>query len=107
MSPLWINDPSILFKKNQILELWPVKTLSYNNKINAIVRIILILTLIGVIISKTYFICVVSFCFVVEGSRCQKKTKAGYDFIFRETLPFDVAVVVGFPFQLRGSKWKL
>lgn len=61
MTPLWIHDPTILFRKNNILELWPMDTFTYHNKINAIVRVIIILSLIGVFITQKYSIIVISF----------------------------------------------
>lgn len=61
MTPLWIHDPTILFRKKYILELWPMDTFTYHNKINAIVRVIIIMSLIGVFITRKYSILVISF----------------------------------------------
>ena len=45
--PLWINEPTILFHKDYILELWPFENLSHTQKINAITRMIIILAIIS------------------------------------------------------------
>ena len=57
---LWINEPTILFHKDYILELWPFDNLSHSQKINAITRMIIILSIIGLIITNSYFIVVVA-----------------------------------------------
>jgi len=43
----WLNNPIILFDKNAITELWPVENMSREEKINAITRLVILLTLIG------------------------------------------------------------
>jgi len=44
---LWLTNPIILFDKNAITELWPVENMTREQKINAITRLIILLTLIG------------------------------------------------------------
>ena len=43
----WLNNPAILFKKNKITQIWPNDTMNYNNKLNAISRFVLLLSLLG------------------------------------------------------------
>jgi hypothetical protein len=43
----WLNNPTILFDKNAITELWPVETMTREQKINAITRLVILLTLVG------------------------------------------------------------
>ena len=50
-NPFWYDDPSILFKKENIFELWPTPTMNYNQKLNAITRLIIIVTIVGFIIT--------------------------------------------------------
>ena len=57
---LWINEPTILFHKDYILELWPFENLSHTQKVNAITRMIIILAIIGLIVTNSYFIVVVA-----------------------------------------------
>ena len=59
-TPLWINEPTILFHKDYILELWPFENLSHPQKVNAITRMIIILAIIGLIITNSYYIIVVA-----------------------------------------------
>ena len=58
--PLWTNEPTILFHKDYILELWPFENLSHTQKINAITRMIIILAIIGLIVTNSYYIVVVA-----------------------------------------------
>jgi len=43
----WLNNPTILFDKNVISELWPMENMTRTQKINAITRLVIILTVIG------------------------------------------------------------
>jgi hypothetical protein len=45
----WSNDPTILFNKDYVFELWPTATMCYEQKLNAITRLILLITLLGYI----------------------------------------------------------
>ena len=51
-SPFWINQPSILFNKNSITKIWPTKDMEMNEKLNAISRLIIILTVLLYLISN-------------------------------------------------------
>ena len=51
---IWIKDPAVLLKKNQINQVWPKKNMSRNEKINAITRLVLILSLLGFLITQSY-----------------------------------------------------
>ena len=51
--PFWTSDPSILIQKDNLLELWPSKGMDRNTSANAITRLILILTVLGVIITRS------------------------------------------------------
>jgi hypothetical protein len=47
--PFWGNDPFILLNKDYILELLPSSKMTYEQKINSITRLIILLTLLGYI----------------------------------------------------------
>ena len=49
---LWINQPTVLFRSNKIQELWPTKTMKMNEKINALTRLIIVLSILGYLITK-------------------------------------------------------
>jgi hypothetical protein len=48
----WINNPLILIQKDKIFELWPLSYMSTDDKLNAITRIIILLSILGYIILK-------------------------------------------------------
>ena len=50
---IWFNDPTILFKKDQINEIWPKGNMTRNQKINAITRLVIILTILGYLITQS------------------------------------------------------
>ena len=45
----WISDPSELLNKEHMTEIWPNSEMSYEQKMNAISRIIILVTIIGFI----------------------------------------------------------
>lgn len=48
----WINQPTILLKKKYILDILPNKNMVFNEKLNAITRLIVLLSMIGYIITS-------------------------------------------------------
>jgi hypothetical protein len=52
MSTFWLNDPFVLLQKDHITELWPSLKMSSNGKLNAITRLVLMMSLIGYIVSQ-------------------------------------------------------
>lgn len=59
-TPFWGNDLSILLNKEMLFELWPTKDLSYEGKMNAIARLVILLSLVGFICTKNINIIAVS-----------------------------------------------
>lgn len=49
----WLNNPSILFNKKHLVEIWPSNNLSYDGKLNAITRLVVILSILGYLITKS------------------------------------------------------
>ncbi|MHC5088790.1 MAG: hypothetical protein ACYSOT_04175 [Planctomycetota bacterium] len=58
---LWINDPTLLMNKNHIMELWPSPSMTTEEKINAITRLIIILSLLGYLITMSPRILMIGF----------------------------------------------
>jgi hypothetical protein len=45
----WIDNPKILFNKDTIYQLWPTQKMKYQEKMNAISRLVILLTILGFI----------------------------------------------------------
>ena len=58
-SSFWGYYPTVLFQKNVILEIWPTSNMDYNSKLNAITRLVILLTFIGYIFTFSLKILVV------------------------------------------------
>jgi hypothetical protein len=52
MTSFWLYNPSILVKKEHITKLFPEKNMNSNEKLNAITRLIVILTVLGYLITE-------------------------------------------------------
>ena len=48
----WINQPSVLLDKDDISDLWPMPLMSVEQKLNAITRLVLLLTVLGFLITN-------------------------------------------------------
>ena len=48
----WIYQPSVLLDKNNITDLWPMPLMSVEQKLNAITRLVLLLTVLGFLVTK-------------------------------------------------------
>lgn len=49
----WFNHPTILFKKKYITEIWPTQGLDNTAKLNAISRLVIILTVLGYLCTRS------------------------------------------------------
>jgi len=53
VSTFWLDNPSILLNKNKITELWPLSQYSLADKLNAVTRLVIILTLLGYLFTRS------------------------------------------------------
>ena len=51
-TPFWSNEPSIIFNKNYIFNLWPTPKMSFEEKMNAITRMVLLLSLLAFLFTR-------------------------------------------------------
>ena len=65
VSVFWLNDPSILLNKEYILQLWPTQSMSFENNLNAISRIIILLTLLGFLATKSINILIIGIIAII------------------------------------------
>ena len=80
----WSNEPTILFNKDYILQLWPSPQFSYEENLNAISRVVILLTILGFIVtaSKNMLVVGITTLFIIFAfykMRKQKITKDMFD----------------------------
>lgn len=51
-TPFWTKDPRILFKSDDILKVYPSSSMTSEEKLNAISRLVIILTILGYLVSR-------------------------------------------------------
>lgn len=76
----WSNDFTILFNKNYLFDLWPTSKMCYEQKINSISRLIILLTILGYILTMSTKIIIVGvltliIIYILYSTRNQKLTK--------------------------------
>jgi hypothetical protein len=81
-APFWITDPNVLFKKEYIAEVWPSINMRFSEKLNAITRLVLFLTLTGLFIGNKMQILITGavtiLCIVMLYFFKTKKSKEGF-----------------------------
>jgi len=58
-TPFWSNDPTILFNKESILQLWPTQQMTFEAKLNAISRIVIVMTILGFLFTRNVNILII------------------------------------------------
>jgi hypothetical protein len=51
-TPFWFNDPTIIFNKDSIVQLWPTSVLTFEAKLNAISRTVIVLSVLGFLFTR-------------------------------------------------------
>ena len=65
MVSFWLENPNTLLNKNHITEIWPNSDFDLARKLNAITRLIIILTILGYFFTKSPYIPVSAFVSIV------------------------------------------
>ena len=81
MTQFWINDPTILLNKNQLV-FWPTECMHMNEKLNAITRLVVLLSLIGFVFTINFnfiLISVLTLVCVVVYYRLNHNTKENFE----------------------------
>ena len=52
VSVFWLDKPGILFNKKKVTELWPQSKYSFECKLNAITRLVILLTILGYLFTR-------------------------------------------------------
>lgn len=52
----WLENPTILFKKDKLLNIWPYTKMNINEKLNATTRFVIFISLFGYMIFNNYII---------------------------------------------------
>lgn len=52
--PIWFNEPTILFDKESMLQLWPSKEMTFEEKLNAISRLVILMSILGFVITGNW-----------------------------------------------------
>jgi hypothetical protein len=51
-TPFWTNDPSVLFNKDSITQLWPNQKMNNEAKMNAVSRLVILMTILGFVLTR-------------------------------------------------------
>lgn len=52
----WFQDPTILFRKDRLMQIWPYENMSFHEKLNATTRFILLISVLGFMVLNNYLI---------------------------------------------------
>ena len=74
----WLNNPAVLLDKDKLMQLWPGKGESLEAKLNSITRLVILLTIIGFVLTRSFKIlisAVVTLVIIVIMYNTEKKKK--------------------------------
>jgi hypothetical protein len=57
----WTNEPSIIFNKDYILQIWPTQQMTFEAKLNAISRLIIIISILAFILTGNWNLIIIGF----------------------------------------------
>jgi hypothetical protein len=72
----WTNDPTVLFHKESILQLWPSQKMTFECKLNAISRVVVLLTILGFVFTRNIsllIVCAITLAIIVTLYRLRKQ----------------------------------
>jgi hypothetical protein len=52
-TPFWSNEPTILLNKEYIFDFWPSSNMMYEQKLNAITRLIIVISILGYVLTMS------------------------------------------------------
>ena len=55
-TPFWTSQPSVLLKREYVGEVWPTEGMTSDEKLNAITRLVVLLTIVGFAVSRNFHI---------------------------------------------------
>jgi len=58
-SPFWSRDPNVLLRSDRLFELFPVDNMTYEEKLNAISRLVILLTLVSFLVGRNVRILII------------------------------------------------
>ena len=62
-TPFWLSEPTILFNKKHITDIWPNSTMTNMEKLNSISRFVILASLLGYLITLNIgliFVCIIT-----------------------------------------------
>lgn len=77
----WLYNPNILFKSDEMSNIWPTSNMPFTEKLNSISRLVIILTLLGYLITKNIKIllsglatlCTIVLLYLIKSKKHKKK----------------------------------
>jgi len=83
---IWLKDPTILLKQDQLKNIWPVATMTAAEKVNAVSRLIILLSMVGYLLTlspKIFYIAfitlaIISLLYFVQPNKYLKRRPEGF-----------------------------
>lgn len=58
--PFWSDNPNIILNTSYLFEFFPTDSMSYSQKLNAISRLVIVLTVIGFVLTRSFRVLIIS-----------------------------------------------
>ena len=124
-TPFWLNNPTILFDKYSLTQIWPTPSMDPNKKLNAITRMVILMSFVGFLITlnkRILITCIITLIAIVvlqhiqQGSITQanfnKPQKEGFEMLnerqldqLNSTKPTNTNTMSGVVSEEQQKKW--
>ena len=91
MSIFWLNDPGILIRGDQMMQVWPSSSMTIDEQLNALTRFVVVAALLGYAFTSNRRFVLVGIFTVVAGAAYQKSLKSTVREAFTESAVADIA----------------
>lgn len=74
--PFWLNDPSILFNKDEFMKIWPTSNMTFEEKLNTISRLVILTCILGFIFTLNVnflLICIITLSLIALVYKVRKQ----------------------------------
>ena len=59
-TPFWYNEPTIIFNRESILQIYPTQQMTFEAKLNAITRLVILMTILGFILTSNWNLIIIA-----------------------------------------------
>ena len=113
MDTIWFKNPTILLKNDQLQNIWPLPKMTPEAKVNAVTRLIILLTIVGYLLTLSYkiiyigIVAIVIICllYYIQLTQSKKSSKDGREGFINQLPGVDTNLTNPEEYKLNKNKY--